>query len=99
MRNVESRGSESLGCLRGGSAVAAAFDEGVETGDEGPDVLVQGLLPFEERAGTFRNSAESLLEFEVLLADTEVELGKPLVVEPVGLAEEPNHLLAGFPSR
>ena len=40
-----------------------------------------------------------LLDFEMPLAATEVELGEALLLEPISLSKEPDHLLAGLAAR
>src|SRR2546428_5222238 len=85
--------------LGGGLAVTPTFDEGVEAGDEGFDVGRETSLAFDHEPLPFDDRVQYLLVLQMLLADAEVELRESFVLEPVPLAKESDHLLAGLAVR
>ncbi len=95
-------------------------NEGVEAGNQGSDILVEGALPFkkgtlpskkvtlplnegtlpfDQDTLTLGHGAEDLLDFQVLLADANVKLREPFLLDPIIFPEQSDHLLAVFAGR
>ena len=56
-------------------------------------------MAFDQQALAFDGRVKNLLNFQMLLAAAEVELGRALLLKPVSLAKKPDHLVAGLPAR
>jgi hypothetical protein len=66
--------------------------------DQAVLALDQEALAFNLKALTFDDCVQHLLDFEVLLADAEVELGEALLLKPIPLSQQAYHLFARLAS-